>query len=171
MALPTFMVTSPAMVLLIWPIVMIEARALRTGVTPVPEDSVRLSWIANLVSTFVGIPAAYFAAWPLVSYAVPHTYAGASAIGKLAYLLASGSIIGWSEDGHDEWMFWAGAALTHALYCVCSIVLEWAVLQLLMRKREPRGLFRAVAAGNLQSYLFLPVGYAVIFVLLVIFVD
>jgi hypothetical protein len=159
------------MLLLIWPVVLIEARALREGVTPIPRDALRLSWIANLVSTLVGIPAAYSVGAILVSEASPDRYAGASIIGKLAYLLGCGSILGWSEDGHDAWMFWAGAALTHIAFCACSIAIEWSVLTLLMRRREPRGLFRAVAVGNVQTYLLLPIGYAVIFILLVIFVH
>jgi hypothetical protein len=169
-ALPSCMVASPAMVLLLYPIVLIEAAVIRRMVKPEPARPRRLATITNLWSTFAGVPMAYIGAYIVLENATPGPYASASLVGKIVWLLGSGAILG-TDDRSRVWMFWTGALLIHVGLCAASILVEWLVLRWLLRGTDSRGMVKATIVGNILTYAMLPVGYVVIVLGLSVIMD
>ncbi len=169
-ALPSCMVSSPAMVLLLYPIILIEAAVIRECVKPVPERVRGLSVVMNLWSTFVGVPAAVVMGYFLLEHAAPHTFENASFFGKIAFLLGEGFILG-PGDGDRAWMFWAGASLIHAGFCIVSILVEWLALRWMLRGTKSRGIAKAAIVGNLITYMLMPIGYIAIVLIISVLWD
>lgn len=169
-AIPSCMVSSPAMVLLLYPIILIEAVFIRRWIRPEPVNARGLSIVTNLWSTFFGVPAAVVAAYLLLTRGTSQTFEESSIVGKVGLLIGEGFILGWGEED-KAWMFWTGALLIHAGFCVVSILVEWPLLRWLLRGTKSRGIAKAVIVGNLTTYALLPIGYFIIVLVLMAVVN
>lgn len=144
-AIPTAMIFAPAMLLLLAPIILLEARSLRKLVQPVPAHSLRVATVANLVSTFVGVPLVSFAAWVLPTPA------------------REAMVIGPSDPSSSDGNSLGGLLLLYLSMFTCSVLVEWAVAWSMLRHH--RGIGVAVLAGNVLTYILLPFGMGAVLVL------
>lgn len=153
--LPTFALQAPAMLLMLWPIVEIEAWALRRWVSPAIVRPRRMALLANLWSTLLGVPIAYvlvgFGGWALAGSGVQPLVNVGRVIGS-AYLLDGTSDV-------SAWGYLVGTIVVFVPLMAASVVVERAAYGSMLRGSPHASLWKAAWIGNILSYLALTVTY------------
>lgn len=120
--------------------------------------------VANLVSTFVGIPLTWFLL-TVVEFSTASLF-GDLTVGEFWSNLFSVSVgAPWIAPGHknEEWVILAAMLFVLIPYDIASWVVEYYVIRLMASQFPPIELRRAVGKANLASYILLAITVVVFF--------
>jgi hypothetical protein len=152
----------PLMLLALLPIALVEAIVFRIILEMDFRQAWHGAWRANLWSTLVGIPAAWF-----MLVVIQMALGGGRAWGMdtpqqrlTAVTLQAAWLIPYS--GHLRWMIPAASLVLLTPFWLASVIVEYRFLRDDWAKRySPRRLFGAVVLANLLSYALLAGYYGV----------
>lgn len=152
MGVPMIGVYWPVAWLAFVPVVLIEAwwarRVLGNGWT----KAIVTTSVANLVSTVIGIPLAWFI-WATIQLRFFGTALGLDHPAKSLYAVTVQAAWLVPYEEHLWWMIPAAALTLTAVFCVGSVLVEWLAMKCMQRKADARALRRWAWRGNLLSYL------------------
>jgi hypothetical protein len=159
---PMVCVSVPLMLLALVPIALVEAIVFRIILDIDFRHAWRGAWRANLWSTLLGIPVAWF-----VLVVIQMALGGGRAWGidtpqqRLdAVTLQAAWLVPYSR--HLRWMIPAASLVLLTPFWLASVIVEYGFLRDDWAKRySPRRLFAAVVLGNLLSYALLAGYYGV----------
>ncbi len=152
---PMIFITLPAMMWLIFPVIVLEFLAGRDLKAPTPRQKWLGITIANLVSTFLGWPIAWGVLVVLQMIAGGGGAHGLdSPLGRLlAVTLQAAWLIPYEE--HLYWMIPTAAMVLLVPFFFVSVYIERWVLRFLWKGEEPSTLKRFSWKAHLLSYSFL----------------
>jgi hypothetical protein len=160
--IPMIFVQVPAMVCALVPVIIIEANLIRRWVPLSSRDAIDGVVLANLCSTFVGIPIAWLIML-LVELALSGASGGAtdmwpegfgSLIGRILWLLLNAAWIG-PGDGVPPWTIPVAAAALLIPSFFVSVWFERRIGLWWWPTSDPRAVRRGVYMVNLASYALL----------------
>jgi hypothetical protein len=157
MGTPMILYSLPVMVLGLIPIIGIEAWVLRRGLrTPGWKSPVKVSVVANLVTTFLGVPITWFVLF-LLGIAFVSILAAAPTIISLGQGLEWLGYIPWLPPGSDTHQWWIPAAHLILLipFFLASWLIEFPIARWMLRDIPMACINRSVLLANLVSYSLL----------------
>lgn len=159
---PMIVIQLPVMALALVPILLLEAAVYLRLTGASWSLAWRGSLIANLVSTFVGIPVAWF-----VQVIVQMLIGGGSAWGiesarerVAAVTLQSAWLVPYERD--LDWMIPAAAIVLLVPFLIVSIIVERFVLRRYWPESVRTALTRNVSIANMASYVLLGIIWGVL---------
>jgi hypothetical protein len=147
-------VIEPPLIVLLIPIILIEAHVLRKGVDIPIGRARRVAIASNLVSTLAGVPMTWGVLLMLQSV-FGYTDGGTGTLTR--FLFGAAWIAG---EGQSTWYFAAVIAYLVVLFFLASWGIEYLVSRQMLADCPPREVNRAVLRGNVYSYLLLAVAIA-----------
>jgi len=162
--LPMIFVTIPVMVVALLPIIGLEAAVLRYSLYLDFKAAVRTAALANLASTFLGIPVTWFL------LAAIQTLTGGDAAyglntplrGFLAVTWQAPWLIPYDSDLH--WMVPAAGLFLLIPFFFSSWYVEYFVVNKLLRGIDPAQTWRGIRNANLISYGLLAIYLVIVLV-------
>jgi len=154
--LPMIVVTFPGMACMLLPVIWMEAALGKARLELTFPESFRAFCVANLVSTLIGVPAAWAALVGLELAATDggKAYGVGTPLGKiLAVTVQAPWLVPYEEEFH--WMVPAAAAVLLVPFFLASWGSEYVVMRRLLKGKEPRVLKDVLFRVNVYSYLLL----------------